>query len=153
MCRPVGRQFKMGWHQNLMSFVPFFPEKLGWHHYTFYSISAKNWGGTCHPGHPSNYGPAYNLIFKGTKRKCNPTDSSKLAQAGQIGISLFCSRNSPKIVLKGNFLPPLPIPPISALLLSASDAVTTSWCFKATSQARVCSGISDLSSSLPELIF
>ena len=47
----------MGWHQNLMSFVPFFPEKLGWHHYTFYSISTKSWGGTCHPGHPSNYGP------------------------------------------------------------------------------------------------
>ena len=56
--RAIGRNFKLGWHQNLMSFVPFFPEKLGWHHYTFYSISIKSWGGTCHPGHPSNYGPA-----------------------------------------------------------------------------------------------
>ena len=27
--RPVGRNFKMGWHQNLMSFVPFFPKSWG----------------------------------------------------------------------------------------------------------------------------
>ena len=54
-CRPVGRNFKLGW-----PFKCLFPPKVGVAHYTFYHISAKSWGGPGHPGHPghpSTYGP------------------------------------------------------------------------------------------------
>ena len=50
--RPVGRVLKLGWPIKCL-----FPPKVGVAHCTFYLKSAKSWGGSGHPGHPSTYGP------------------------------------------------------------------------------------------------